>query len=90
MDAAVGEVLDELDRLGMADDTVVVFTSDVSRSTGVATRGGRERIKNREIAKRGNTGDEHVWGFFFDHLSMKHGFFFHCRMARPEMGARIL
>ncbi len=49
MDLAVGEVLDKLDALGLADDTVVVFTSDnggLSTSEGSPTsnlplRGGK-------------------------------------------------
>lgn len=38
MDAAVGQVLDKLDELGLAEDTVVLFTSD---NGGLATAEGR-------------------------------------------------
>ena len=51
MDSAVGQVLDTLDELGLADNTIVVFTSDnggVSAGDGKATsnlpyRGGKGR-----------------------------------------------
>ena len=40
MDDAVGMVLNTLDRLGLVDDTIIVFTSDyggVSAGDGIAT-----------------------------------------------------
>lgn len=48
MDAALGDLLDELESLGVADDTVVVFTSD-NGGLSAHGRGGRPHTHNAPL-----------------------------------------
>ena len=45
MDKLVGQLLDKLDSLGVADNTLVIFTGDNGTSTGLENRLGDFRLR---------------------------------------------
>ena len=51
IDWTVGQVLDALDRAGVADDTLVIFTSDNGSTMDTAAEWERDHSENRNVSK---------------------------------------